>query len=195
MMYPALPVNMEPAKPGQTPMVYRPMPMYAYPYAAPSVPQEREASSNENAYRIALLVFLPLFALWDLLALYCNFGTMLDFFGLGDVKLIIVAVLFFVTALLKLFSMVVGAMTLASPRSSYLYGFEVVQIISILISTATFIYSAAISLTQLLPGTFVGIFIDYVLHIGTAGLSALLWKETPRAQFAFVMVPQRPRVF
>ena len=190
MMYPTLPIYVDPPKRQQESYSYTPMPVYSVPYSTPRALMPSEAGSNVGLFTTLLIVFLSVFVLWDGLATYCNFGMMLKFFGLGDVKLIIAAVFFFVSAGMKLFTVIVGALTLITPKSQFLYPLEVVAIITILVNTAGFIYSLVLSVNVLMPGTLGGMLFDYILHFGTAGFSALLWKETPHLDFAWVLVPQ-----
>ncbi len=162
-------------------------------FFAPSTTLYRQADSNADTYRLILIVALPIFVLWDWALAFCNYGTVLKFLGLNDVKLMVAAGFFILDFAIKLFSIVVAILTLIMPTSNSLKTFESIQIVTIITGLIVLVYSIVIGVSQLMPGTVGGLAIDTVLHIVVAGFSALLWKEYPHDSFAqvWMMVPQQ----
>jgi len=83
-------------------------------------------------------------------------------------------------------------MTYFGPENPSLETMESIQIITLCVNAVTAIYVLILSVGVLMPGTLGGFFFDLLLHVASAGCSALLWKEYHKSQsFGWMMVPQR----
>ncbi len=132
---------------------------------------------DPEAYKCWLKLFLAAFILWDTALVFCNYRTFVAFMESNNDILIFVAMLAIMTTILKWYSACVGVSTLLSPKNDFLEIFEDVQIIVIFFNTATVAFGIWIGHTRLTAGSLCVVLFDFVLHVGVAGLSALIWRN------------------
>ena len=160
-------------------------------FPVPSYPHYPSSKPGPNAglFTTILTISLIVFFVWDLALSICNYKTVLKFLEMHDVSLTIAVVFLLCSAVLKLYSVIIGTITLFGPENAGLQIFETLQIITICINAAGVIYLMTLTVGVLMPGTIGGLLFDFLLHGVVAAFSALLWKEYKPAS-GWILVPQ-----
>ncbi len=170
--------------------MYPSLPAYFPAPSKPSyyVPTFYRLGTDADTYKTVLIAVLIAFGIWDGAMTLLNYGTAFKLLELHQVLVTIAVVFLFFSAALKLYSFVVGIITVSQASSNTLATYETVQIVTIFINVVGLLYLLVISVGQISIGSLAGLVIDYLLHAAVAMFSALLYKAYPHS--GWIMVPQ-----